>query len=129
MERQDRDMPPARQTPEQAMQRIDTLLAHLWMIRTFLKHSEEAEEDQELRDVHRELYDYMLALGPPLKAADATAYLKQAHKKYSKLKRAEELFVEIQPEVSSHTNFKMAAQSLVAVVSEIGEILAMARSG
>jgi hypothetical protein len=35
-----------------------------------------------------------------------------------------ELFREIQPEVSAHTNFVMAARSLTAAVDEIGQILA-----
>ena len=42
------------------VQAIDDVLSHVWMVRTFLKHSEEAEEDDELRDVHRELYDLSL---------------------------------------------------------------------
>ena len=105
------------------MQAIDTLLSHVWMVRAFLKHCEEAEEDEELRDVHRALYDYMLALGSPLKAGDAESYLKMARKKYSRLRKANELFQEIQPEVSSHTNFQMAAHSLLAAVNEIGELL------
>jgi hypothetical protein len=41
------------------------------MVRAFIKHSEEAAEDEELAEVHRELYDFMLALGGPLKAGDA----------------------------------------------------------
>jgi hypothetical protein len=110
-------------TPDEAMRRIDTLLSHVWMVRTFLKHSDEAAEDEELSEVHRELYDYMLALGGKLQAADAGEYLKQARKKYAKLKRCCEVFVEIQPEVSGHMNFQMAAQSLVACVQEIGAIL------
>lgn len=110
-------------TPAEAMQRIDTLLSHVWMVRTFLKHSEEAEEDDELREVHRTLYDYMLALGEPWKSQDGAAYLRQARKKYRKLKQACELFLEIQPEISSHTNFQMAATSLRTAVAEIGEIL------
>lgn len=111
-------------TPEERMTRIDTLLSHVWMVRTFLKHSEEAEEDDELCEVHRSLYDYMLSLGGPLQAGDAEAYLRQAKKKYAKLRKATELFLEIQPEISSHTNFQMAATSLKTAVDEIGQLLA-----
>lgn len=107
----------------QKMRRIDTLLAHVWMVRAFLKHSEEAEDDDELAGVHRELYDYMLALGKPLQDNDAAEYLKAANKKYAKLRRAAELFARIQPEVSTHTNFQMAVASLTAAVEEIGELL------
>jgi len=55
-------------TSDEAMHRIDGLLAHVWMVRTFIKHSEEAEEDDELQEIYRKLYDYMLALGGPWKA-------------------------------------------------------------
>ena len=110
-------------SPFEAMQRIDTLLSHVWMVRTFLKHSEEAEEDDELCDVHRVLYDYMLALGGPLQADDPHAYLKQARKKLAKLSRATEQFQEIQPEISTHMNFRMAAHSLTAAVREIKRLL------
>jgi cob(I)alamin adenosyltransferase len=106
-----------------AMQRIDTLLAHVWMVRTFLKHSDEAAEDDELASVHRELYDCMLALGPALQANDPSAYLKMARKKLARLRRATELFVEIQPEISTHTNFQMAARSLTAAVAEVAREL------
>ena len=44
----------------QRVEEIDKLLSHVWMVRTFLKHSEEAEEDDELREVHRTLYDLSL---------------------------------------------------------------------
>jgi len=105
------------------MQRIDALLSHVWMVRTFLKHSEEVEEAAELREVHRELYDYMLALGPAWQAQDALEYLKMAHKKFSKLRRITERFRELQPEISTHTNFQMALRSLETAVTEIGDIL------
>lgn len=110
-------------SPADRMQHIDTLLSHVWMVRAFLKHSEEAAEDDELASVHRELYDYMLALGAPLKAGDADEYLRLARKKFSKLRQASELFAEIQPEISGHTNFQMAVQSLTQAVKEIGVLL------
>ena len=66
----------------------------------------------------------LLALGGPLKAGDAEAYLKQAKKKYAKLRKATELFLDIQPVISSHTNFQMAAASLKTAVDEIGQLLA-----
>ena len=103
---------------------IDTQLAHVWMVRAFLKHSEEAEEDEELAEVHRELYDFMLALGGPLKEGKAEEYLKLARKKLGKLKRATETFAQIQPEISQHTNFFMAVASLKAAVGEVGRLLA-----
>ena len=102
---------------------IDLWLSHVWMIRAFLKHCEEAEEDDELREVQRTLYDYMLALGGPLRAGDHVKYLKQAKKKLKKLRNANELFLEIQPEISSHTNFQMAAVSLNASVKQIAKLI------
>ncbi len=93
------------------------------MVRTFLKHSEEAEEDDELNEVHRTLYDYMLALGGPLNAGDHQKYLKQAQKKLKKLNAGTELFLKIQPEISSHTNFQMAAQSLKTAVNQVTALL------
>lgn len=101
------------------MRAIDKEVAHIWMVRCFLKHCDEAEDDEELASVHRDLYDFMLALGPALDAGDPAAYLKQVRKKLSKLRRATELFVEIQPEVSGHMNFQMAARSLRKAVGEV----------
>src|SRR5215510_8467395 len=96
-------------SPSELMRAIDTQLSHVWMVRAFIKHSEEAAEDEELAEVHRELYDFMLALGGPLKEGNAEEYLRLAGKKFAKLKKATELFERIQPEVSQHTNFFMAA--------------------
>ena len=110
-------------TPDERMQRIDTLLTHVWMVRTFLKHSEEAEEDDELREVHRVLYDYMLSLGEAWSAKDADTYLRLARKKLAKFRRAVELFQEIQPDVSAHMNFQMANRSVTAAYGEIEALL------
>ncbi len=110
-------------TSTNLMQTIDTQLAHVWMVRAFIKHSDEAAEDDELAEVHRELYDVMLAVGGPLKEGDADEYLRVARKKIGKLRRAAELFERIQPEVSQHTNFIMAVASLKAAVGEIQRLL------
>ena len=110
-------------TPDQAMRRIDSLLSHVWMVRTFIKHSEEAEEDTELQDIQRELYDAMHAMGPAWQAGDAAAYFKQVRKKLGKLRRTANQFAKVQPEVSTHMNFQMAVRSLRAAIDEIDAVL------
>ena len=107
------------------MKAIDAQLSHVWMVRTFLKHSEEAEEDDELREVHRELYDAMHALGEPFRAGDAPAYFKQLDKKIGKLRAAAEQFRELQPEISGHMNFQMAALSLTTAIAEVDRLLSL----
>ncbi len=93
------------------------------MVRCFLKHCDEAVDDPELQQIHRDLYDFMLALGSAMANNDAPSYCKQAKKKFNRLRRAMELFVTIQPEVSTHTNFKMAAVSLQLAVTQIEQLL------
>ncbi len=114
---------PESENIDDLLRAIDAEVAHIWMVRTFLKHSDEAAEDEELASVHRDLYDFMLALGPALDAGDGASYLKLARKKFSKLRKATELYVEIQPEISGHMNFRMAAQSLKLAVSRISDLL------
>ncbi len=113
------------QSTHSLMLAIDDQLSHVWMVRTFLKHSDEASEDEELASIHRDLYDFMLAVGPALDAQDSASYLKLTRKKLSKLRKAQQLFSEIQPEVSGHTNFKMAARSLQLAYQQIDQLLAM----
>jgi cob(I)alamin adenosyltransferase len=111
-------------TPTERMLQIDAHLSHVWMVRAFLKHSEEAADDDELAEVHRELYDFMLALGAPLQANQPEEYFRLASKKLTKLKQATATFLQIQPEISSHTNFQMAALSLRTAVAAIEQALA-----
>jgi hypothetical protein len=106
-----------------AVEQIDDQLAHLWMVRTFIKHSDEAQEDDDLKEVARELYDYILAVAPAKLAEDNDAFIKTARKKFAKLRNAADLYDEIQADVSSHTNFEMANRSLKLVVAKIEEIL------
>ena len=105
--------------PIDQVRAIDTQVTHVWMIRTFLKHADEAEDDEDLRAIVRDLYDFILAVGPLDEVEDPAVYLKMAKKKASNLRRATELYEEIQPEVSGHTNFVMAARSLRTAVDRI----------
>lgn len=109
--------------PMDRVRAIDTEVTHVWMVRTFLKHADEAEDDEDLRDVVRDLYDFILAVGPLDEVEDTAVYLKMAKKKLSKLRKATELYEEIQPEVSGHTNFVMAARSLRTAVDRIIAIM------
>ena len=108
---------------EHAMQRVDDLLTHVWMVRTFIKHSEEAEDDDQLREIQRVLYDYLLALGPTWQAGDVDGYFKQARKKMGKLQAVVEEFAEVQPEISTHMNFQMAVRSLRTAVADVTALL------
>jgi hypothetical protein len=109
--------------PESTARLIDDQLSHVWMVRTFLKHSEEAEDDEELCEVFRELYDVMHALGPALERRDWEQYLKLARKKIGRLIAACDQYHKIQPEISSHTNFQMAGRSLRVAVDQIAAAL------
>ncbi len=105
--------------PMERVVAIDGEITHVWMVRTFLKHADESEDDEDLRSVVRDLYDFILAVGPLDDVTDPAVYLKMAKKKLTRLRRAAELYQEIQPEVSGHTNFVMAARSLRIAVDRI----------
>lgn len=111
-------------TAEEAMQRLNVVLAHAWMVRNFLKHADEVQEDEEMLDVHRMIFDYIRAVEPAFQRGDAKEYLHRAKGKMSKLKRAAEYFAAEYKRVSDHTNFEMAARSLLGCVREIEEVLA-----
>jgi hypothetical protein len=111
-------------TPDAAMDRINLILAHAWMVRQFLKHADEVQEDEEMLEVHRMIYDYTRAVEPSLQRRDAAEYLRRAKGKLSKLRKVAEFFAANYERVSSHTNFQMAAISLTFVVRQIEEVLA-----
>ncbi len=111
-------------TPEAAMERINLILAHAWMVRQFLKHADEVQEDEEMLDVHRMIYDYSRAVEPARMRGDVADYLHRARGKLSKLRKVAEFFAANYQRVSMHTNFEMAAVSLKFVVQQIEEVLA-----
>jgi hypothetical protein len=111
-------------TANEAVERLQGVLAHLWMVRTFLKHADEIQDDEELLAVPRTLFDYVRAVEPAAQRNDAKEYLHRIRSKLPKLRRAAELMQTEHRRVSSHTNFEMATLSLTASVRHIEEILA-----
>jgi hypothetical protein len=93
------------------------------MVRNFLKHAEEVQEDEEMLEVHRMIFDYIRAVEPSYERKDAQEYLHRIRGKLPKLRRVAELFSREYRRVSDHTNFEMAARSLAGCVREIEEIL------
>jgi hypothetical protein len=110
-------------TPQEAVERLNTLLAHAWMIRTFLKHAEEIQQSEEMLVVPRTLYDSIRAVEPAFQRGDLADYLRRLRGKLPKLRGAAEYFAGHFKEFSPHTNFEMAAASLSGVVKEMEEIL------
>ena len=112
-------------SPQEAMERLNIILAHAWMVRAFLKHAEEIQDDEEMLEVHRMIFDYIRAVEPGYQRKDAKEYLHRARSKLPKLRRQVEFFAKEWQRVSSHTNFEMAARSLSECVRQIEEVLAM----
>jgi hypothetical protein len=111
-------------TPEQAVEKLNPILAHAWMVRAFLKHADDIQEDEAMLDVHRVIFDYVRAVEPAAQRGDAKEYLHRARGKLPKLRRAAEFLASEYRRISDHTNFQMAAQSLTACVKQIEEVLA-----
>ena len=116
-------------TPQEAVTRLNTILAHAWMVRTFLKHADEVQEDEGMLDVPRTLYDSIRAVEPAFERGDHADYLRRLKGKLPKIRRAAEHFREHFKEFSPHTNFEMASLSLLGVVKEMEEVFEKVKAG
>jgi hypothetical protein len=114
--------------PEEIMERINVVMAHAWMVRNFLKHADEVQEDEGMLDVHRTIFDFIRAAEPSYERKDAREYLHRVKGKLSKLRRAAEHLEREYRSVSTHTNFEMASRSLSGCVRHVEELLAQARN-
>ena len=110
-------------TPTEAMERINTIVAHAWMVRTFLKHAPEFEDDVERMEIPRTIFDFARAVEKRYAERDAEGFLKMVRKKIGKLRAAAEKFAAQQPDISNHTNFQQAALSLTGCVRATQELL------
>ena len=109
------------------VRRCQLVMAHAWMVRTFIKHCEEAEEFPELMGIVRAVFDISRAL--ETRVDDPAAYLHMLRKKLPKLRAAAEQFHIDAAEASSHTNFQQAVISMDACVEGLEELLAAGQSG
>jgi hypothetical protein len=110
-------------TPDEAMERINTIVAHAWMVRTFLKHAPEFEDDVDRMEIPRAIFDFARAVETRYATRDAVGYLKMVRKKLPKLRAAAERFSAERTTISNHTNFEQAAMSLSGCTRAIEEIL------
>ena len=116
-------------TLEEAAARVDTAMAHAWMVRTFLKHAEEIAENDEFLDVHRTIFDCIRAVEPARLRGDLPEFFHRLRGKLSKLRKAAIFFAANYRSVTDHTNWQMAALSLTGVVQQLEEIVAQVPRG
>src|SRR5713226_7310088 len=112
-------------THEQAAERVSAILSHLWMVRTFLKHAPEIEDDEVLLDVPRTLFDSIRAAEPARERGDLVEFLRRIRGKLPKLRRVAELLAREHKRASDHTNFQMASASLSGAVAQLEELFAV----
>lgn len=102
--------------------RCQTILAHAWMVRTFVKHGPEVEDFPELMGIVRTVFDISRAL--ETRVDDPAAYLHMLRKKIGKLRQAAAEFRRDAPLASGHTNFRQAVISMDGCVLELENVLA-----
>jgi len=108
-------------SPAEAVARCQTIFAHAWMVRTFVKHSETVEDFPELMQIVRSVFDTSRALESKVDSPDD--YLTTLRKKIGKLRAAAEQFRIDAPVASDHTNYRQAVISMDGCVTELESIL------
>jgi len=102
--------------------RCQTVLAHAWMVRTFVKHSAEIEDFPELMGIVRGVFDLSRAV--ETRVDDPAEYFKMLDKKLPSLREAVEKFAIDAPLASTHTNFIQAVISIRASEQELAALCA-----
>ena len=108
-------------TLEKLVIRCQKILSHGWMVRTFIKHSPEAEDFPELMMLARSVFDLSRALETRIEKP--AGYFKMLDKKLGKLKKAVAQFQVDAPLASTHTNFQQAAISIATIADDLTLLL------
>ncbi len=109
-------------TPAELVARCQIVLAHAWMVRTFVKHSTEVEDFPELMGMVRAVFDLSRAVEPRVGAP--AEYFTMLDKKLPELRRAVVKFAIDASHASTHTNFAQAVISIRASADELTGLLA-----
>ena len=102
--------------------RCDEVLAHAWMVRTFIKHGEEIDDYPELMGIVRSVFDISRAL--ETRQSDPVGYVRMLNKKVGKLRKAADQFAVDALKASTHTNFQQAVKSMNVCVRELQSLSA-----
>jgi hypothetical protein len=114
--------PGPRFSPQEAVERLEEVLAHAWMVRTFLKHAEEIQGSPDMLAVPRTLFDTIRAVEPARQRGDLASYLRRLQGKLPKLRRITQYYTEHYTHFSPHTNYAMAALSLRGILRALEDI-------
>ena len=106
------------------VERSQKLMSHAWMIRTFVKHSDEVEDFPQLNEMARTIFDVFRAVETQIH--DPAGYFRTVRKKLSKLQAAAEQFAKDAWHASTHTNFQQAVIASRFLVEQLSELLAEA---
>ncbi len=120
-ENQTADTKPEVSPLEELVHDCQMVMAHAWMVRTFVKHSDESEDFPELMGIARSVFDTSRAL--ETRVDDPAAYFKMLSKKIGKLEKATQQFAIDAPEASTHTNFQQAVLSMQTCCRSLRSLL------
>lgn len=108
-------------SPEEYVERSQKLMAAAWMVRTFVKHSDEAEDFPEIMGIARAFFDCSRAL--ETRIDDPVAYFKMLRKKLGGMKKAAKQFESDAFAASTHMNFQQATIAASFCTRELEELL------
>ena len=109
---------------QQLVQRAQNVMAHGWMIRTFIKHCDEVEDFPELNEMARTIFDVFRAVETQIN--DPVAYFRTIRRKIGKLREAAVQFRKDAWHASTHTNFQQCAIAAEFLGQQLAELLAEA---
>ena len=110
-----------RQRLTSLVERSQKVMAHAWMVRTFVKHSDEVEDFPELNEMARTIFDVFRAV--ETQVSDPAGYFRTVRKKVGKLRSAADEFEKNAWHASTHTNFQQAVVSAKFVGEQLLELV------